>query len=237
MIITKFTWSCNFYCIQFSMLVCKWQILHASIDGTIINYPWYSYLQSIKWDIKFYMYIYSELMEWDSDIQRTTYMLTGMGSLPWSSLIVRSSTPDWRATFFPSLGSPAWKMLVISVAMFFRTSPLVSTSWANWRSLHESHDSHMIASQQQYIDIVLHDIDIVHVYVIYGYCSMAFFIWVKISPNWKLLIFTVVHTVQGKKIVTFPFRSVPWKRSASSSVCRSINCTPPMCFHSVSVPF
>ena len=44
-------------------------------------------------------------------------------------------------------------------------------------------------------------------------------------------------TVGGIKTVTFPFRSVPSKRNASSAVCRSITCTPPVHFRSVSVPF
>ena len=44
-------------------------------------------------------------------------------------------------------------------------------------------------------------------------------------------------TVGGIKTVTFPFRSVPSKRNASSAVCRSITCTPPLHFRSVSVPF
>ena len=33
--------------------------------------------------------------------------------------------------------------------------------------------------------------------------------------------------------MTFPFRSVPSKRNASSAVCRSITCTPPLHFRSV----
>ena len=47
----------------------------------------------------------------------------------------------------------------------------------------------------------------------------------------------LLHTVGGIKTVTFPFHSVPSKRNASSAVCRSITCTPPLHFRSVSVPF
>ena len=52
---------------------------------------------------------------------------------------------------------------------------------------------------------------------------------------YNLYTCTMSCTVGGIKTVTFPFRSVPSKRNASSAVCRFITCTPPVYFRSVSV--
>lgn len=64
--------------------------------------------------------------------------LTGIGSLPFSNLIVRSSTPELRADIFlPSPPPPASKMFCTRAAMSVNISTDVPRSWAKPKSLHQ----------------------------------------------------------------------------------------------------